>query len=157
MKYYILNGKKYEHTLTRFLKSVKIVLSCRKCIIFGTRVKGLFEERSNIVVIDDFQNKSSDSEKLRILKIFANFKGISAETAKGKLKVDTYFPLLCKLFASHWKHSTDQLRFFTEPKEFIQKEIIMYKESVSVKYCGLVCLVLFNIIIYYIKRKKRPY
>ena len=136
--------KKYEHTLTRFLKSVKIVLSCRRCIVFDTRVKGLFEELSNIVVIDDIQNKLTDSEKIQILKNFTDFKGISEETTKEILKVETYFPLLCKLFASNWKHTTDPLRFFTEPTEFIQKEIKIYKESDRVKYCGLVCLILFS-------------
>ena len=34
--------------------------------------------------------------------------------------------------------------FFTEPTEFIQKEIKIYKESDRVKYCGLVCLILFS-------------
>ena len=63
--------KKYEQTLTRFLTSVKIVLTCRKCIVFDTRVKGLFEERSNIVVIDNY----------------TDYKGISKETTKEILKV----------------------------------------------------------------------
>nr|XP_022301168.1 uncharacterized protein LOC111109381 [Crassostrea virginica] len=136
--------KKYEQTLTRFLTSVKIVLTCRKCIVFDTRVKGLFEERSNIVVIDDDKNKLSDSEKCQILQNFTNHKGISKETIKEILKVETYFPLLCKMFARNWIHSTNELRFFTEPTEFFQKEIEIYKESDRVKYCGLVCLVVFN-------------
>ena len=139
-----IEWKKYEHTLTRFLKSVKIVLSCRRCIVFDTRVKGLFEERSNIVVIDVAQNKLTDNEKIQILKNFTDYKGISEETTKEILKVETCFPLLCKLFPSNWKHSTDPLRFFTEPTDIIQKEIKIYKDSDRVKYCGLVCLILFS-------------
>ena len=136
--------KKYEQAVARFLTIVKIVLSCRKCIVFDTRVKGLFEERSNIVMIDDIQNKLTESEKIQILKNYTDYRGISEETTKEILKVETYFPLLCKLFASNWKHTTDPLRFFTEPTEFIQMEIIIYKKFDKVKYCGLVCLVLFN-------------
>ena len=123
---------------------MKIVLSCRKCIVFDTRVKGLFEERSNIVVIDDIHNKLTESEKNQISKIFTDYKGISEETNKEILKVETCFPLLCKLFASILKHSTDPLRFYTEPTEFIKKEIKIYKEFARLKYCGLVCLFLFN-------------
>ena len=136
--------KKYEQTLTRFLTSVKIVLTCRKCIVFDTRVKGLYEERSNIVVIDNDKNKLSDSEKCQLLQNFTDYKGISKETTKEILKVEPYFPLLCKLFARNWIHSANELRFFTEPTEFFQKEIEIYKESDRVKYCGLVCLVVFN-------------
>ena len=71
---------------------MKIVLSCRKCIVFDTRVKGLFEERSNIVVIDDIHNKLTESEKKnQISKIFTDYKGISEETTKEILKLKHVF------------------------------------------------------------------
>nr|XP_022300113.1 uncharacterized protein LOC111108482 isoform X2 [Crassostrea virginica] len=136
--------KKYEQTLTRFLTSVKIVLTCRKCIVFDKRVKGLFENRSNIVVIDDHQNKLSESEKRQILQNYTNCKGNSDETTTKILQVEAYFPLLCKLSVSSGKHSIGNTCFFTEPIKFFRREIEIYRESDILKYCGLVCLVLFN-------------
>ena len=51
--------KKYEETLETFLQYVKLVITCRTCIIFDTRVRGLFQESSNILVVDNDHNKLS--------------------------------------------------------------------------------------------------
>nr|XP_022293967.1 uncharacterized protein LOC111104356 isoform X1 [Crassostrea virginica] len=138
--------KKYEETLSTFLKNVKLVITCRTGIIFDTRVKGLFQERSNIVVVDDNQNKLSYSEKKIMLKKYTTSEDISEADILKILQNDKviYFPLLCKLFASDRKHVKNVLQFFTEPINVLKEEIENCKEKDKEKYCGLVCLVLFN-------------
>lgn len=87
--------KKYERTLTLFLKNVKLLLTCRTYIVFNPDVKGLFQEKSNIVVVDDEQNKLIYSEKRDIFRKYTKIDGISEETLDKVLQIETYFPLLC--------------------------------------------------------------
>ena len=68
--------KKYEETLETFLQYVKLVITCRTCIIFDTRVRGLFQERSNILVVDNDQNKLSYCEKEAMLKKYTTNEAI---------------------------------------------------------------------------------
>ena len=50
------------------------------------------------------------------------------------------------MLASNRKHfkESDVLKFFTEPIDVLKEEIEICKESDKEKYCGLVCLILFN-------------
>nr|XP_022292004.1 serine/threonine-protein phosphatase 6 regulatory ankyrin repeat subunit C-like [Crassostrea virginica] len=136
--------KKYEKTLSIFLQSVKLVLTCRKKIVFDDRVKGLFEERSNIVVVDDNHNKLSIDEKRKFLTKYTKIEGIFDDKFVKVLENETYFPLLCKLFSSDLHRCTDYLQFFSEPIDVFRKEIEICKVSNKEIYCGLVCLILFN-------------
>ena len=87
--------KKYEETLKSFLHNVKLVLTCRTYIIFDSKVKGLFQDRSNIVVVDDNENKLNEMEKRKMLKQYTISKDISEEDTLKILrnKNDMYFPV----------------------------------------------------------------
>ena len=136
--------KNNEQMLTYFLKSVKLILTCRTYIVFDTRVKGLFQDKSNIVVVDDINNKLNHFEKRALLKKYTESEEISEENTIKILENEICFPLLCKMFASNRKHFKDVLQFFMEPIDVLKEEIEICKISDIEKYCGLVCLVLFN-------------
>lgn len=136
--------RKYEQTLKHFLENVKLIVTCRKSILDETRVQALhLLTGSNVVVIDENQNKLSDLEKRQIFKMHNPKENVSEIKLREILKTDTYFPLLCKLFANKKDPFEDRLNFFREPKEVFQKEINNLKCSNKEKYCGLVCLVFF--------------
>ena len=136
--------KQYEKTLKTVLQNVKIVLTSRKCIIFDTRVKGLFQDRTNIVVVDDNQNKLSHSEKKTMLKKYTTSEDITEENTLKIIENEICFPLLCKMFSSYRKHFKDVVKFFTEPMDVLKEEIQNCKEFDKEMFCGLVCLVFFN-------------
>ena len=137
--------RKNEQTLKHFLENVKLIVTCRKSILDETRVQALhLLTGSNVVVIDENQNKLSDLEKRQIFKMHNPKENVSEIILREILKIDTYFPLLCKLFANKKDPFEDRLNFFREPKEVFQKEINNLKCSNKEKYCGLVCLVFFN-------------
>ena len=136
--------KKYDQMLTCFLKSVKLILTCRTCIVFDTRVKGLFQDKSNVGVVDDINNKLNHIEKRALLKKYTESEEISEENTIKILENEICFPLLCKMFASNQKHFKDVLQFFMEPIDVLKNEIEICKISDKEKYCGLICLVLFN-------------
>ena len=60
------------------------------------------------------------------------------------LKIETYFPLLCKLFVDDRNGALDQWIFFRESKKVYETEIDILKFADKEKYCGLVCLVLLD-------------
>ena len=96
------------------------------------------------MVVDDEQNKLNYSEKREIFRKYTKVDDLSEETFDKILKNETYFPLLCNTFAINRDQFQDVLQFFTEPIDVFKNEIESYKEFDKVKYCGLVCLVLFN-------------
>lgn len=60
------------------------------------------------------------------------------------LKIERYFPLLCKLYSSKIKFQNIGLRFFKNPVTDLEKEINEYRQNKIEKYCALFLLVLFN-------------
>ena len=136
--------KKYEKTLKLFLKKVKLLLTCRTWILSDKKVQGLFIQKENIVVIDDKENKLSNEEKYQIFKMQNSNADVTENDLAEILKTETYFPLLCKLYASNNQSFEHDFTLFTEPKEVAKKEIEFWKEEDTKKYCSLICLVLFN-------------
>ena len=140
---YIL-WERYEQRLKLFLKKVKLFLTCRTWILSDKRVKGLFEEKEIIVVLDDNENKLSDDEKWQIFKKHNANADLPEKQQAEILKTETYFPLLCKLFAGNKHLSGDGFTLFREPIEVVKKEIETLKVKDAIKYCCLVCLVFYN-------------
>lgn len=60
--------KKNEEHLKAFLKKVKLLLSCRNCVLYDKRAKGIFIDKTNIVDIDSEQYKIGRSRKKRNLE-----------------------------------------------------------------------------------------
>ena len=123
---------------------MKLFLTCRIWILSDKRVKGLFEEKESIVVLDDKENKLSDDEKWQIFKKHNANADLPEKQQAEILKTVIYFPLLCKLFAGNKHLLGDELTLFREPIEVVKKEIETLKVKDAIKYCCLVCLVFYN-------------
>ncbi|XP_078334287.1 uncharacterized protein LOC111100340 isoform X2 [Crassostrea virginica] len=138
--------KTNEHMLTLFLERVKMLLSCRTCVLDDARVRGLLKDnlKSNSIVIDGNQCKLSNDEKRKIFKKHVPNEDTTEEELAEILQTETYFPLLCKLFSKKPYSSNYAINFFKEPFEVVKMEIENYRVSHKPKYCALVCLVLFN-------------
>ena len=138
--------KNNEHMLTLFLKKVKMLLSCRTCVLDDARVRGLLKDnlKSNLIVIDGNQCKLSNDERRKIFKKHLPNEDTTEEELAEILQTETYFPLLCKLCAKKPDSSNYAIKFFKEPFEIIKMEIENYRVFHKPKYCALVCLVLFN-------------
>ena len=136
--------KKYEQTLKVFLRSVKLLLTCRPWILSDKRVKGLFEENENIFIADSQDNKLTDDEKMQIFKKNISIADNQEEKVAKVLQIETYFLLLCKLFASNEESLQNVYNFFKEPIDVVEKEIDIWRKKDAHRYCALVCLVLFN-------------
>nr|XP_022287454.1 uncharacterized protein LOC111100100 isoform X2 [Crassostrea virginica]XP_022287461.1 uncharacterized protein LOC111100100 isoform X2 [Crassostrea virginica] len=138
--------KTNEHMLTLFLKKVKMLLSCRTCVLDDARVRGLLKDNliSNLIVIDGTRCKLSNDEKRKIFKKHVPNEDTTKEELAEILQTETYFPLLCKLFAQKPYNSNNAINFFKEPFEVVKMEIENYRVAQKPKYCALVCLVLFN-------------
>lgn len=133
-----------EELLKACLKKIKLLVSCRKCVLSDERAKGLFKNISNIVDIDEDDCKLSGNEKLNIWNNY-NSNSISLEIDLTKLiEIDAYFPLLCKLFFSDIENQKKGLQFFKQPEKVYKEEIEYFKTSSKEKYCALVLLVLCN-------------
>lgn len=135
--------KTNEEHLKACLKKFRVLLSCRKCVQMDKRVKGLFKNESNIVDIDADDCKLRDDEKLKIWNKYKS-DNISYKYLTEIMKIDAYFPLLCKLFFSNKENKKKGLQFFKEPVEIYKAEIEDFKTSSKEKYCALVLLVLFS-------------
>ncbi|XP_078311884.1 uncharacterized protein LOC144618852 isoform X2 [Crassostrea virginica] len=138
--------KKYEDTLKLFLQKVKLLMTCRKQILYDSRTSGLFqEEKQSIIEIDDDNHKLSPDEKIKIFKKYISGDNFSTDQIETVLKVDIYFPLLCKLFIQMKDRSFDNLKsVFINPHKIIEKEIKDYRVKDTKKYCALVCLFFFK-------------
>lgn len=136
---------KNEDAVKSCLNLVKLLITCRSSVLSEHRIKRneLFSN-SSIVEIDCGQYKLSDEEKRNILKVYTSDINLSEEEIFRIIQTETYFPLLCKLFASDGKKVKDCIKFFEEPIEVFVEEIKRYRESNSEKYCALVLVVFFN-------------
>ena len=132
--------KKCEEALQCFKPNVKVLITCRKSLLGNTEVQGIFKKRTNVIIIDDNEYMLNTGEKRQMLKI-NNF---SEKDMIEILKIETFFPLLCKLYANDEKHSKGISAFFRNLDEVLQKEIRNLRFSNKEVYCGLVSLVLFK-------------
>lgn len=134
---------KLEQTIALFLKKVKLFLTCRKSVFKDSELSRNFEERS-VVSIDEDELRLSREEKQQILEKYSIGGSNREEKANEILEIDTYFPLLCKLYASQQYRDGNTFILFREPVQFFKKEIESYRKDDKKKYCALACLVFFN-------------
>uniref|UniRef100_A0A8W8IKD2 Novel STAND NTPase 3 domain-containing protein n=1 Tax=Magallana gigas TaxID=29159 RepID=A0A8W8IKD2_MAGGI len=142
----ILNNSWQTHKeeLELYLKAAKLVMSCRSHIICDARLTRYLNNQSNVVNIDDKENKLSIQEKRQILTKFTSNVKLSDEDCSKILEVETYFPLLCKLYSSNDEYKNKGIEFFTEPVTVLKEEILGFRKKDKGKYCALALLVFFN-------------
>ncbi|XP_061185180.1 uncharacterized protein LOC133193235 [Saccostrea echinata] len=135
--------KMCKETLEICLKKVKLVVSCRRWVLYDKRVKGILLDESTVAEIDDEKNRMTDVEKRTILNQYTQNLKLSRKFVSEIIKTEAYFPLLCKLFSrdSEYKKGVD---FFQCPYNFIKKEIEMWKKTESKKFCALILIVVFK-------------
>lgn len=126
------------------LHTVKIIMSCRSCVLQNPRVNGIFNDMSNIVDVNNGQLELTGDEKRQILEKYTTRLNLSKEKRKEIVQNEAYFPLLCKLFSKNEKYQTDVARFFKEPVKVLREEIREYKNTSKEKYCALLLLNFFN-------------
>ncbi|XP_052695974.1 uncharacterized protein LOC128174462 [Crassostrea angulata] len=130
--------------ISTFLKQGKMLISCRNYILFDDKVKGVLQEKTNIVDIEDGRYKLTNEEKRSIWNKYMPNDKLSKEDFTEILNIEAYFPLLCKLFSSDIKYQSDGYRFFKEPVKVVEEQIRCFRKKDRGKYCALVLLVLFN-------------
>lgn len=136
---------KNENKIKTRFKKVELIISCRKCVLKDPRVKGLFNNDSNIVDIDDDKLKLCDDEKQKIFKQYIPDKRLSETEYAEIMKIKTYFPLFCNLYSSNKKYQEDGLRFFKEPVDAFEEELQSFRNAnKKEKYCALVLLIFFQ-------------
>lgn len=138
--------KESEQAIFTFFKKGKLLISCRNYILFDNKVKGVLQDKTNIVNIEDVKYKLTNEEKRCIWdKYMSNAKlNISEEDFAEILNTEAYFPLLCKLFSCDIKYQKDGYRFFKKPIEVVEEQIKSFREKEKGKYCALVLLILLN-------------
>lgn len=101
--------KKYElrlqcclTTVKKYLKRIKLLISSRKLVLFDKRVTGILRDESKIIDIDN-QWKLTNSEKRLIWNKHTSNKNLSEEEFAEIVEIETYFPLLCKLWSQKKK------------------------------------------------------
>lgn len=122
----------------------KLLISCRKYVLFDIRVKGVLKDKSCIVDINSSKNILNEDEKRSILNKYTSAMNLSKEQCDEIIKSEDYFPLLCKLFSSIAEYKNEGVRFFREPIAVLKEEINAFKKKDKITYCGLFLLVLFN-------------
>uniref|UniRef100_A0A8W8MPF6 Novel STAND NTPase 3 domain-containing protein n=1 Tax=Magallana gigas TaxID=29159 RepID=A0A8W8MPF6_MAGGI len=142
----ILNNswQTYEEELKLYLNTAKLVMSSRNHIVSDTRVTRFLLDQSHIVNIDDNKYKLSANEKRQILTIYTPNMNLSDKDCDIIVEVETYFPLLCKLYSSKKDFKNNGVEFFTEPVTVLKEEIMGFRKKDKGKYCALALLVLFN-------------
>lgn len=136
--------KESEEGIITFLKTAKLLISCRNYILFDKKVKGVFEEENNIVNIDGDECKLTYEEKRCIWKKYISNTDISKEDFSNVLKTETCFPLLCKLYSGNIKNRKEGYNFFKEPMKVVEEQIKYFRTWDKGKYCAIALLVLFN-------------
>ena len=136
------NWKKFEKTIFRFLKKVKVFLSCRKDIFSQMGNSRLFKD-SSTVCIDENEFKLSHFEKRQMFFKYTENEKCNERTFSEIMEIEMYFPLLCTLYANLIQKG-NTLRLFMEPVHFFESELEKYRQNDKELYCALVCLVFFN-------------
>nr|XP_034308518.1 uncharacterized protein LOC105341815 [Crassostrea gigas] len=137
--------ERYEEALPSYLKRAKLLMSCRKIILSDKKVKGLFRDVSNVVDINSDQYKLNEEEKRSILKSYKIDEKLSEDECAEIVKIEEYFPLLCKLYSrNNESNLMEGLFFFKEPDVVLAEEIRGLRNTSKEKYCALILLILFN-------------
>ncbi|XP_065928868.1 uncharacterized protein [Magallana gigas] len=137
--------QRYEEALPSYLKRAKLLMSCRKFIFSDKRVKGLVPDVSNVVDINSGQYKLNEGEKRSILKSYKIDEKLSEDECDEIVKIEEYFPLLCKLYSrNNESNMKEGLTFFKEPDKVLAEEIRGLRNTTKEKYCALILLILFN-------------
>lgn len=130
-----------ERTLISILGKHKLIMSCRNSVMSEMMSKGMFNNKSNIVDINDL----TDHEKRNILNQYVSPLHVSEKEYTTIAKVEKHFPLLCKLY---FKNDNLQnkygLRFFKESINVLKEDIKDYKKSRKDIYFALLLMVLCN-------------
>eukprot|EP00105_Crassostrea_gigas_P038184 XP_019922332.1 PREDICTED: uncharacterized protein LOC109618629 [Crassostrea gigas] len=142
----ILNNswKTCEEELKLYIKTAKLMMSCRTHIINDGRLAHYLVNQSHIINIDDDKYKLSVNEKRQILTKYTSAMNLSEKDRNEIVKVEMHFPLLCKLYSSKKEYTNKGIGFFTEPVEVLREEIKGFRQNDKGKYCALALLVLFN-------------
>ncbi|XP_065938638.1 uncharacterized protein [Magallana gigas] len=142
----ILNSswQTYEEELKLYLRTAKLVMSCRNHIISDNRLTPYLVNLSHIININDNKHKLSVNEKRQILKQYTSDMNLSDKECDKIVEVESYFPLLCKLYSSNEEYKNKGVGFFTEPKTRLKEEVEGFRNKDKSKYCALALLVLFN-------------
>lgn len=133
-----------EKSLRTCLETVKILMSCRTCLLQENRIKGILNDSTNIVDISNDEYNLKDDEKKEILKMYTSHFTLSAEKCTDIVQTTAYFPLLCKIFSRKEAFQDDELRIFKAPIEVLQTQIRNFRKASKEKYCALMLLVFFN-------------
>eukprot|EP00105_Crassostrea_gigas_P046281 XP_019930429.1 PREDICTED: uncharacterized protein LOC105347195 [Crassostrea gigas] len=134
----------YEEELKLYLKTAKLIMSCRNHIISDTRLTRFYVYQTHIVDIDDNKNKLTVDEKRQILRTYKIDMNLSDKDCDKIVEVETYFPLLCKLYSNTEDNEEKDIKFFTEPVTVLTEEILGFRAKDKNKYCALALLVLYN-------------
>ncbi|XP_052710712.1 uncharacterized protein LOC128185077 [Crassostrea angulata] len=130
--------------LKSYLKTAKLMMSCRSHINLDARLTRYLVNQSFIVDINDNKNKLSVNEKRKILTKYTCDMNLRGKDCDMIVKVEKYFPLLCKLYSSKEEYQKKGILFFTKPVTFLEKEILDFRIKDTHKYCALALLVLFD-------------
>lgn len=93
-----ISWKQQEKRLKVCLKTIKLLLSCKKNTLSDPRVRGILRDKSCIVDLSHDQFKLDKDEKQKIWESYSPNKNISKEEIDGIVQIEAYFPLLCKLY-----------------------------------------------------------
>ncbi|XP_062585885.1 uncharacterized protein LOC134247559 [Saccostrea cucullata] len=136
--------KSLEKTLEICLKKNKLLISCRRCVFYDKRIKGILLDESNAVEIDNETNGLTVKEKKAIFNTYSQSLGLSQEVVSEIIKTEAYFPLLCKLFSREANYKETGVDFFKHPYKFVKKEIEVWKKTDKKRFCSLILLVAFK-------------
>ncbi|XP_052680244.1 uncharacterized protein LOC128161019 [Crassostrea angulata] len=133
-----------EEELELYLRTAKLVMSCRNHIIYDNRLARYLVNQSHIINIDNSKHKLSVNEKRQILKQYTLNMNLSDKECDKIVEVESYFPLLCKLYSSNEEYKKKGVSFFTEPITRLKEETEVFRNKDRSKYCALALLVFFN-------------
>lgn len=136
-------------TLASRFKSVgrvKLIMSCQTSIFSDNKAKGIFGDKSNVIDIKSHECNLSNEEKHQIFNKYTcdSFDVNLSKIFDEVVKIEEYFPLLCKLYTSNDSYQKRGRIFFEEPVKVIEEEIERYNKTNKQAYCGLFLLVVFN-------------
>lgn len=129
----------YEQVIKSCLtKSRSILLmSCRKHIFLGTRIRRLFEVCSCVVDINKVECKLTVDEKTQLLNKYTTNLDFAVECA-NQVEIEAFFPLLCKLYSE--EREKEGLRYFLEPEGVLNSELVCLRDENRELFCALIIL-----------------
>ncbi|XP_062579496.1 uncharacterized protein LOC134241474 [Saccostrea cucullata] len=148
--------KSFEEMLEMCLKRNKLLISCRRCVFYDKRVKGILVDESTAVEIDNEENGLTVEEKRAIFYQYSQNMKLTQNIETEILKTDAYFPLLCKLFSREANYKEKGVDFFKNPYKFIKREIEIWKKNrqkeILLSYVDFIRSTLNELKVSYVKR-----